>query len=429
MKTCHVPALLILILSANGDACDFPRQCAIARPSILPRRLRSVLTPAVLLCAFCFVELIPSASHAGESNRVVGPGGVIVHSQFGGQIFGFDIDPNGNEGILSESLGLPDGNYLAAVETFDQTTGEIIQVISMTKSQSDFVTLGVFNSVGLIENEIVLGFLNVVRKFRTIHPLDANQFTSSWTPPIDQRHIVSKVSGGLAMVSGVRRASNSAVYVMDNSGSFTPLVFTTNVGSNTFGPVIGITDEHFVSGSDPGFAYDGQTNQAVLGHSFLGNPFVPGFIATVDLTTGAFSRFRGVGIGDVNGLAVDPSTGTACTTTEIDFSVQFYDLATQTGFSQPLPGAVNQFYSGADVEFDPVNKLFLVAQEHSSTAQSGSSIHVYDVKGNLVESLNGFNFSNAGNVIFAHIALNPSRRSGFVDGPDPGVTEIQSFTY
>ena len=62
--------------------------------------------PAMLLCAFCFVELIPSASHAGESNRVAGPGGVIVHSQFGGQIFGFDIDPNGNEGILSESPGL-----------------------------------------------------------------------------------------------------------------------------------------------------------------------------------------------------------------------------------------------------------------------------------------------------------------------------------
>jgi hypothetical protein len=28
-----------------------------------------------------------------------------------------------------------------------------------------------------------------------------------------------------------------------------------------------------------------------------------------------------------------------------------------------------------------------------------------------------------------HIALNPSKRSGFVDGPDQGVTEIQSFTY
>jgi hypothetical protein len=378
-----------------------------------------------LLWVFCFAGLMltmPSASRAGESNPAVGPGSVIVHSQFGGQIFGFDIDPNGNEGVLSESKPIAGGNYLAAVETFDQTTGEVIKVISKTETQDDFVTLGVFNSVGLIEREHVVSFLHVRRTFLIMDPLDTNKFTGRWAPPIDQKHIVSKVSGVLG-------SSDSAVYVMDNSGSFTPLVFTSNVGANTFGPVFGITDQDFTSGGDPGFAYDSQTNQAVLGHAMLGNPFVPGFIATVDLTTGAFSKFRGVGLGDVNGLAVDPSTGTACTTTEIDFSVEFYNLATKTGFAQPLPGAQNQFFSGADVEFDPVNKLFLVAQPNSSTAPSGSSIHVYDVDGNLVESLNGFSFSNAGNVIFAHIALNPSRRSGFVDGPDPGVTEIQSFTY
>jgi len=81
------------------------------------------------------------------------------------------------------------------------------------------------------------------------------------------------------------------------------------------------------------------------------------------------------------------------------------------------------------VQFDPVHKLFLVAQPNSSTAPSGSSIHVYDLNGNLVESLNGFSFSNVGNVIPARIALKPSTRSGFVDGPDPGVTDIPSFTY
>jgi hypothetical protein len=236
MKTCHVPALLILTLFANRDAFDFPMQRAIRRLSILPRRIRPMLMPAVVLCAFCFAELIPSASHAGESNPAVGPGSVIVHSKFGGQIFGFDIDPNGKDGILNESLSLPDGNYLAAAETFDQTTGEIIKVISMTKSQDDFVTLGVFNSVGLIESEHVVGFLDVRRKFHSIAPLDANDFTGVWTPPIDQEHLVAKVSGVLTRVGGARVASGSAVYVIDNSGSFTPLVFTSDVRSNTFGP-------------------------------------------------------------------------------------------------------------------------------------------------------------------------------------------------
>jgi hypothetical protein len=383
-----------------------------------------------LLCALCFVAPIYAFGQTRQ-RPVVDTGSVIVHSQFGGQIFGFDIDPNGNKGVLSESQSLGEGKRLAAVETFDQTTGEIISVVTMTEGQEDFVTLGVFNSVGLIEREREISFLHVWRSFRVINPLDANRFTSSWSPPLeppgwrrlgDQTHIITRVRGALG-------SPDSAAYAMDVSGNFIPLVFRSNIGANTFGPMCQITDEDFTSGADPGFAYDNQMNRAVLGHAALGNPFVPGFIATVDLASGAFTKFRGVGIGDVNGLAVDPETGTVCTTTEIDFSVQFYNLATQSGFSQPLPGATNQFYSGADVEWDQVNRLFLVAQPNSSTAASGSSIHVYDGAGNLIESLNGFNFSNAGNVIPAHIALNPSNRSGFVDGPDPGVREIQSFTY
>jgi hypothetical protein len=108
--------------------------------------------------------------------------------------------------------------------------------------------------------------------------------------------------------------------------------------------------------------------------------------------------------------------------------VEFYNLKTQTGFAITLPGATSQIESGSDVEFDPLHKLFFVAQSFSSTAP-GSSIQVYNTQGVLVESLNGFSFSNASNVVFTHIALNPSNRTGYVDGPDSGVTELQSFTY
>ena len=47
----------------------------------------------------------------------------------------------------------------------------------------------------------------------------------------------------------------------------------------------------------------------------------------------------------------------------------------------------------------------------------------------MIESLNGFNFSNAFNVVPAHIAINPNRRTGFIDGPDEGVTQLQGFSY
>jgi hypothetical protein len=76
-----------------------------------------------------------------------------------------------------------------------------------------------------------------------------------------------------------------------------------------------------------------------------------------------------------------------------------------------------------------VHHLFLVAQPVSSTAPGTSSIHVYDVHGHLVESIDGFHFSNASNVVPLHIALHPAQRYGYVDGPDPGVTQIQGFVY
>ena len=387
-----------------------------------------ILTPisAVVLGLFCFAGLSPGVTQADDFQlkpAAGAAGSVIVQDKFGGQILGFDIDQAGDEGVLSEYRDLNNGNVLAAVETFSQTTGRIIKVITGTRRHDDFVTLGVVgNSVGLVEREHEVSFLHIVRTFSLLNPLSLNQVTGRWTPPVGTDHLVT-------LVSRNQGTSNNAVWAIDVSGNFRPTVFTSNVAANTFGPVIEVTDPDFTSGADPGFAYDSGTNQAVLGHATLGNPFIPGKIATVDMTTGMLTKFTGVGLGDVNGLAVDPATGTACTTTEIDFSVEFYNLATQTGFAQPLPGATNQFFSGADVEFDSVNNLFLVAQPNSSTAPSGSSIHVYDVFGNLIESINGLNFSNAFNVIPAHIALNPGKRIGFVDGPDPGVSQIQSFTY
>src|SRR5205809_4419779 len=319
-----------------------------------------IFTPisAVVFGLFCFAGVSPRVAQANDfqPNPAAGTAGsVIVQDKFGGQILGFDIDQASDEGVLSEYRDLNNGNVLAAVETFSQTTGRIIKLVVRTQTQDDFVTLGVVgSSVGLVEREHPVG-RNVVRSFLLLNPLSSNQVTGRWTPPVGTDHLVT-------LVSRNQGTSNNAVWAIDVSGNFRPTVFTSNVAANTFGPVIEVTDPDFTSGADPGFAYDSVTNQAVLGHATLGNPFIPGKIATVDMTTGTFTKFTSVGLDDVNGLAVDPATGTACTTTEIDFSVEFYNLATQTGFAQPLPGASQQFFSGAHVEFDPVNHLFLVAQ-------------------------------------------------------------------
>jgi hypothetical protein len=395
---------------------------AIVRPTVIKLCLAS-------LVVFSFFSALAFAQTTDfQPTLSAGPNGIFVHSRFGGQIFGFDIDQNGTEGLLAESKTLPGGNVLAAVETFDQATGSILDLVEITQpshSQDDFITLGVVgNSVGLFEHEIVSGLFVSSRTFSVVNPLSSNRITGVWTPPIGKQHII--------MPTGVSRSQgvpNVAVFAYDNSGNFIPYVFSSNVAANTFGPVIMITDSQNFGSVPPPIAYDSQNNKAILGGgtgAFGRRPV----IGVADLTAGRFSEFTGIGFGFVNGIAVDSADGIFCTTTEDDAGVEFYNLSTQTGFVVTLPGSGGQqFFSGADVEFDSAHKLFLVAQPNSSSAPSGSTIYVYDIHGNLQETLNGFNFSNTFNVIPAHIALHPSQRSGFVDGPNAGVTEIQGFIY
>jgi hypothetical protein len=372
-----------------------------------------------------------SVELARESASVekVGPNGTLVHSQFGGQIFGFDIDQNGKEGVLSEAQDIGGGKVLAAVETFDQATGKILNVVQKLQSKDDFLTMGVVGtSIGLVEREHVQGIFVTKRIYDVLSPLDANQFTGIWKAPLTGTDIILGVSR-------IQGSPNTAILAFHNKNSFQSFVFGSNVAANTFGPIIPLTDPVFSPSDLPVMAYDGTTNQAVIVASTgaVGGP--PPQIALVNLKTGKVSQFTGLPgpfpfrEGFVNGVAVDAVDGVACTTTEVDFSVEFYDLKKKTGFFVVMPGATGQLQAGTDVQFDPVHKLFFVAQSVSSTAASGSSIQVFDTKGNLVKSLNGFNFSNASNVIFSHIALHPSDRTGYVDGPDAGVTEIQQFKY
>ncbi len=371
-----------------------------------------------------------SSRERGDGSRApVGAGRTLVHSKFGGQIFGFDIDQNGTEGVLSEAQDIGGGNVLAAVETFDQASGKILKVVDEIKTKDDFLTLGIVGTnVGLVEREHVGTIYVVKRIYYVLNPLDSNKFTGTWTPPLTAKDIILGVSRN-------QGTPTTAVLFFKNTGNnFDSFVFGSNIGANTFEPPITLSDPVFSFSNAPQIAYDSATNQAVVASSdgTVGGP--PPKFALADLTTGTVDEFTGIPgpppfrQGFINGLAVDSEDGIACTTTELDFRVEFYDLKTQTGFAVVLPGASGQLQSGSDVEFDPVNKLFFVAQSVSSTG-SGSSIQVYDIKGNLVESLNGFNFSNASNVVSTHIALNPSNRSGYVDGPSSGVTDIQSFTY
>jgi len=386
-----------------------------------PRLCLSIAATLLSLTLFCLAT--ENLAAAQQAIPAAGAGNVIVHGKFGGIIFGFDIDPNGGEGLLSEAVLQSDGTVLAAVETFNPVTGQIIKVITKSQTQDDFITLGITGtSVGLVEREHVISLFNVERTYNRLNPVNGNKFTGPWTPPIDQAHVINEVSRAAG-------SPNVAVYALDTSTAATPVVFLSNVAANTFSSPFPVLDNDFNFEQSPVIAFNNVSNEIVFGHQ-KNSPFiVPPMVGTMNMKTGAFSKFKGLGLGVINGIAVDPADGIACTTTSFDASVQFYTLATTQGISMRMPNAdQNSLFAGQHITYDPVNKLFLVAQPFSSTS-SGSSIQVFDTQGNFVESVDGLSFSGESNVFPVHIAINPAKRSGFVDGPNLDDTSIQSFTY
>ncbi len=163
--------------------------------TILTKRFISTALVGLFLC-------LASPTRASDQSRFqvnpnAGAGDVIVRGKLGGLIFGFEVDPNGTEGLLCEAVSNPDGTVSARVETFSQATGRIIRVLARSESQDDFIALGVAGSVGLIEHEHVRGLFNIKRTFSTINPLAGNMINGHWTPPIDPKQIVNQVKPSL----------------------------------------------------------------------------------------------------------------------------------------------------------------------------------------------------------------------------------------
>jgi hypothetical protein len=249
-------------------------------------------------------------------------------------------------------------------------------------------------------------------------PVDANDFTGHWTPPL---HKADQIIMALAPNQGFDETV--ALGFKNDASDFASYVFSTNVSANTFGPLHRLNDPVFDWSHSPVIAMDQVKRRAVIGSSDGCFGCIPR-IGLLDLDKGTLLSFAGVGVGPINGIAVEPNTGVACTTTEDDFSVEFYDLDKRTGFKVVLPGATSQAQSGSAVAVDPLHKLFLVGQPISSTAPSGSSIHVYDEKGQLVKSLDGFQLPASS----AYMALKPSERRGFVITA-PNLNSLQGFRY
>jgi hypothetical protein len=375
-----------------------------------------------LIHTVAFAALLGSwAMSFGQSAESphTGPGKIRVKSKFGGPILSYDIDRNGTEGILAEMTQLNNGNVLSAVETFDQATGKIIAVLNKTENQDNDIVLGIFADSAAIVMHEEAGVTGGVTKrpYRMVSPLTTNKYTGLWKPPhFDQNDIIE-----WAAVN--QETPTTAFLDLDNvDPGFANYAFSSDVAKNTYGPFVKMTQPDLEPYNFPAIAIDTKTNTAMVAQAesctFGCNPEV----ALVDLVSGKADYFTGVGLGYVNGIAVDSEDGIAVTSTSHDGNIEFYDLKAQTGFTVLLPGAQGFIQSGTDVEYDSIHKLFLVGQPFGFN--NDSFIQVYDPNANLIESLN-FGGGGSTGLSFSYIALHPAERNGFVNTPQG----LRSFTY
>lgn len=362
------------------------------------------------------------------AHRSVGLGKVLT-TKDRGQIYGFDVDQNGSDGILASARDTSkSGVFTVSVETFDQSSGRITNSFARsTGSRNSYAVDGIVaGDAALVTHYIVpKGTIYATRKYETVDPVTAHKFTGKWTPPIfdvDVRELAEN------------QATNTSVAIaIELKHADNPVMFVSNVRANTFSKTIALDPQLFSLADGPQLGQYAAANEAVFALSPDGGAVGGSAPVNVlfDLKTGKSRQFNGYNngyyhAGYVNGLAVDPNTGVAATDTELNAQVEFYDLNKMTGIAAvqlPCTGPTSQTNSGAGITVDPLNKLFLVTDPFYCNGSQGSALVVYDESGNFVETIGGFKFA----IGEPPVAIDPSLRMGWAFGP--AFNQLQQFFY
>jgi hypothetical protein len=377
-----------------------------------------------LFAVAAMTAILSTTAAAGPAHRGAQVGlGKVLTSKDGGEIFGFDINQSGDDGLLATA---------GSVQIFDQDNGKITKSIGHFVNQdSDYVAYGIAGGdVGLVDHEVVPdGQLYPKRHYMVLNPVSGKKITGKWTPPLH----------GIIMqqMSEDQSSSVTSLFALTSlKQGEAPVLLVADIAANTFSNVIKLDPNLFGPCNGPHLAQYTAANAAYIAASpdcgaVGGRPPINGLY---DLSSGTFTQFNGYNngfyhAGSVNGATVDPNTGVAATDTELNAQVEFYDLHKKKGitFAQmPCTGDTDQTYSGSGIAVDPVNKLFLVTETYNACGGgSDSALIVFDERGNLVESITGFKFF----IGEPAPAINSAKRMGWAFGGPNGWSQLQQFFY
>lgn len=395
------------------------------------RRIVSFRAVAAFLFATAFLAANCDPGLAARTNRAAAPIGLgkTLTTRDGGRIFGFDIDQNGDDGVLASAQTIDsDGNVLVSMETFDQNTGKITKSFAKyTGMRNEYGVDGIFaGDVALVTHYVTpKGSIYAKRTYEVMNPVTAREFTGPWTPPLKDVDVL--------LAAENQNAPTGVVFAIELKKQDKPVLIVSDIAANTFSKVIRLDPDLFGLGNGPRLGQFTAANKAVLALSPDGGAVggSPPLNVLVDLDTGATTQFSGYNFGAyhagyVNGLAVDPNSGIAATTTELNSEVEFYDMGKKSRVAAvqlPCTDNTDQINSGSNIAVDPLNKLFLVTDTFYCDGSEGSAIVVYDESGDFVEAITGFAFA----IGEPAPAINPAKRMGWAFGP--AFSQLQQFFY
>ena len=116
--------------------------------------------------------------------HLVGLGDVLTTAD-GGQIFGWDINVHGTDGVLATSQNAGQG-YKVSVETFDQTTATITHTFATyTGPRNSYGVDGIFaGDRGLVTHYVVPnGSIFAKRQYEVMDPVSGQRFTRPGSRP------------------------------------------------------------------------------------------------------------------------------------------------------------------------------------------------------------------------------------------------------
>src|SRR3984885_885468 len=198
-----------------------------------------IAVPIVFVTLMVLIGLIVGSQSATAQTANVGGGrrgklGKVLSSAYGGQIFGFDVNQNGDDGIIDDAVSLSNGGLKSAIETFDISTGKITKIVKtlVSKTSNDeLVTFGIGgNDVGLVDEErVTIKNQHVTRNdlFYPLNPVAGQEITGSWTLPDSKNALLSQLAQN-------QTSSTQLAVVFRFSGSNSvPWLYLTDLATNT----------------------------------------------------------------------------------------------------------------------------------------------------------------------------------------------------